>query len=150
MARVTMPPELSSRIAARVGTFSSEAPEQLRWQAPHVAEAAALPLCVGWTETIGIRADGEIIRWSTEGEYPGVQPVEDRYLWLNALVAGCRRYPELRALLPTRPAGAVDCRHLAHPLFAEGKVFCPECCGLGWVEVANGCSSAATICVWSC
>jgi hypothetical protein len=119
-----------------VGAFSSEAPEQLRWEAPYVAEAAALPLYLGWTETIGIRADGEIIRWSTEGDYPGVQPVEDRYLWLTALVDGSRRYPELRALLPTRPAGAVDCRHLTIPLFAEGKVFCPECYGLGWVRAA--------------
>ena len=26
---------------------------------------------------------------------------------------------------------------VAHPVFAEGKVICPECCGLGWVEPAS-------------
>jgi hypothetical protein len=133
---------LSGWIAARIAGFPTEAPEQLRWQAPYVAKAVALPLYLGWTETIGIRADGEIVCWSTEGEYPGVRPVEDRYFWLSSLVSGSRRYPELRVLLPKRPVKAVDCRHLAHPLFAEGKVSCPECCGLGWVD-ATGTEQAA-------
>jgi hypothetical protein len=66
--------------------------------------------------------------------YSGVRPVEDRYFWLSSLVDGSRRYQPLKFLLPQRPANAVDCRHLAHPIFAEGKVFCPECCGLGWVD----------------
>jgi hypothetical protein len=134
VARVDVPPELSAWIAARVAAFPSEALEQLRWLAPSVAEAAALPLYVGWWDTIAIRADGEVVCRSTEGEYPGVRPVEDHDQWLSALVDGSRRHPELRALLPARPEGAVDCRHLAHPLYAEGKVFCPECCGLGWAE----------------
>jgi hypothetical protein len=104
---------------------------------PYVAQFAALPLYLGWFETIAIRADGEIVSWSTEGEYPGVRPVEDRYLWLSALVDGSRRYEPLRSLLPRRPAGAVDCRHLGHPMFEVGKVFCPVCCGLGWIVPAK-------------
>jgi hypothetical protein len=144
VTRVAMSPELSAWIAARIAAFPSEAAEQLQWEESYVAEAAALPLYLGWTETIGLRADGEIVRWSTEGEYPGVQPVEDRYLWLSALVVGCQRYPQLRVLLPSRPAGAVDCRHLSHPLFAEGKVLCPECCGLGWIYPTDTERSAAT------
>ena len=134
MARVFVPPELSEWIAARIAAFPSEAPEPIRWEAPFVAETAALPLYLGWLETVGIRADGEFVRWSTEGEYPGVQTVEDRYQWLSSLVDGCRRYPELRPLLPIRPAQALDCRCLGNPLFAEGQVSCPECCGLGWVQ----------------
>ena len=109
----------------------------MRWQSAYVARFAALPLYTGWTETIGIRLDAEVVRWSTEGEYPGVRAVEDRYLWLSALVNGSRRYEPLRALLPRRPAGAVDCPHLGHPMFDEGKLFCPECCGLGWIVPAN-------------
>ena len=60
--------------------------------------------------------------------------MEDRYVWLTSLVDVAKRYPELQPLLPVRPPGARDCRHLANPLFEQGKVFCPECCGLGWVE----------------
>jgi hypothetical protein len=137
LTRVAVSPELSAWIAARIAAFPAKAAEQLRWEAPYVSEAKALPLYLGWFETIGIRADGEIVRWSTEGEYPGVQSVEDRYVWLSSLVDASRRYPELRVLLPTRPVKAVDCRHLSHPIFAEGKVFCPECCGLGWVDAAD-------------
>jgi hypothetical protein len=121
----------------RFAAFPSEAAEPIRGEAAYVAEAAALPLDLGWFETVGLRADGEIVRWSTEGEDAGARPVEDRYQWLSSLVDGCRRYPELRVLLPARPAGAVDCRHLGNSLFAEGKMFCPECCGLGWVPAAG-------------
>jgi hypothetical protein len=124
-------------IAARIAAFPSEAPEQLRWQTSYVAEAAALPLYLGWTDTIGIRADGEIVRWSTDGEYAGVRSVEERYFWLSALVIGSQRYPELRVLLPARPVGAIDCRHLAHPWFAENKIICSECCCLGWISGAD-------------
>ena len=140
MVRLAVSPEQSAWIAARVAAFSAEAPQQLRWEVPHVAEFGALPLYLGWFETIGIRPDGEIVGWSTDDEfsgYSGVRPVEDRYHWLSALVDGSRRYERLKALLPARPAGAVDCLHLALPLYAEGKVFCPECCGLGWVEPAR-------------
>jgi len=133
MARVAVPPDVAAYISARIAGYASESPEPFRWLAPYVGEFKALPLYLGWWEVTGIRADGEFVCWSTEHEYPGVRPVEERYFWLSSLVDGCRRYPELRALLPNRPTDAVDCRHMAHPLFAEGKVFCPECCGLGWV-----------------
>lgn len=137
MARVAMPPELSAWVADRIVAFDREAPENILWLVPSVAEYAALPLAVGWWDTTALRADGEIVSWSTDDEYSGysgVRSVEDRYHWLSALVNGCRRYEQLKALLPVRPDSAVDCLHASHPIFAEGKVFCPECCGLGWVE----------------
>lgn len=133
MARVVVSPELSAFIAARVAVYATEAPEPLRWESRFVAEFAALPLYLGWTETIGIRADGEVIRWSTEGEYAGARPVQDRTEVLSALVAGAERHPELRALLPERPPGAVDCRCRNHPLLASGQVLCGECGGVGWL-----------------
>ncbi len=76
------------------------------------------------------------MRWHTDGPdpYPGVRLVEERYDWLSALVEGARRYPELGALLPTRSASAVTCKCTGHPAFGPGKVICPDCCGLGWVE----------------
>jgi hypothetical protein len=147
MAHVAMSPEISAWVTDRISMFPREAPEQLRWLAPSVVEYAALPLYVGWWDTTGIRPDGAIVSWSTEDElsgYSGMRLVEDRYQWLSALVDGCRRYERLIALLPTRPAGAVECPYLAHALHAEGKVFCPKCCGLGWVEPSGAQPGAAT------
>ncbi len=137
MVRLAVTPERSAWVAARVAAFPAEAPEQIRWQAPYVAEFGALPLYLGWFETIGIRVDGEIVSWSTEDDYPGARTVEERYLWLTALVDGTRRYEGLSDLLPPRPTDAIDCPHWGHPLFTEGKVFCPECCGLGWVQAGR-------------
>jgi hypothetical protein len=133
MALLVVSPELSVWLAERVAAYSAEASAPLRWLAASVAEFGALPLYVGWFDVIGLRPDGEFVCWSREGDYPGTRPVEDRYLWLTSLVDAARRYPELRALLPARPVGARDCPHLAHPYFAQGKVFCPDCCGLGWI-----------------
>jgi hypothetical protein len=128
--------ELSAFIAARIANYGAEATEPYhRSEAPAVAEFAALPLIRHWFETFGLRADGEIVRWHTDGDdpYPGVRPVEERYDWLSALVEGAQRYSELGALLPLRPPGARDCVCVGHPLFAPGKVLCPACCGLRWV-----------------
>ena len=140
MAHVTMPPELSAWVTERISMFPREAPEQLRWLAPSVIEYAALPLYVGWWDTTGIRPDSEIVSWSTEDElsgYSGIRPVEDRYLWLSALVDGSRRYRTAEGPAPHASGWRRRLRPPAHPVFAEGKVFCPECCGLGWVEPAG-------------
>ena len=132
--RLAVSPELSAWLEARLAAYPAESPEQLRWLAPYVAEFGALPLHVGWLETIGLRPDGDVVIWSTEGDYPGTRAVEDRYLWLTSLVDGAKRHPELNTLLPERTAGARDCWCRAHTPFVEGKIFCPECCGLGWVD----------------
>jgi hypothetical protein len=137
VVRIAVPPELSAFIAARVASYPTEAPERLRWESPFVTDFGALPLYPGWTETIGIRPDGEIVQWSTEGDYPGLRAVEDRLWVLSALVAGAKRYPELRALLPERPAGAVDCQCRDHPLFVSGKVLCGTCGGVGWLPAES-------------
>jgi hypothetical protein len=75
MAQVAMSPELSAWVADRIARFPHEAPEQLRWLAPSVVEYDALPLYVGWWDTTGIRADGEIVSWSTEDELSGYSGV---------------------------------------------------------------------------
>jgi hypothetical protein len=133
VACVPVPAEVSAYIAARIAAFADDTPDPLRWLAPYVAQFAALPLYVGWTETTGLRADGRVVRWSTEGEYTGVLDVEDP-VWVRiGLVEGARRYPGLRALLPRREAGDPDCRCRAHEPFVSGRVICPECGGLGWL-----------------
>src|SRR5579875_317597 len=98
MPRLPMSADLSDWVAARAAAFPSKAPRPIRWLAPYVAENGALPLHVGWFETIAIRPDGEIVRWSTEGDYVGSLPVEDRYVWLSALVDGSRRHEALSVL----------------------------------------------------
>lgn len=133
MTRVSVSTELATWIAARIANYPAEAPENLRWHSPHVARHGALPLYAGWTETIGIRADGELVRWSTEGEFDGTRAVEERSWVLTALVAGAGRYAELRPLLPVRGPDAVDCPCRAIPLCVSGQVGCGECGGLGWL-----------------
>ncbi len=123
---------MSALIAARIEAFSTEAPEKLRWESPYVVEFSALPLYLGWSETIGIRSDGELVYWSTEGDFSGVRPVDDRRWMLSALVGGIKWYPNLRALLPERPTNAVDCSCRKIPLLASGKVLCGDCGGVGW------------------
>ena len=124
----------SSRfIAARIDRFAVEVPEPLRWQVPYVTEFGALPLYLGWIETIAIRPDGEVVRWSTEGDYEGALPLEDRGWLLPALVTGARRYPELKVLLPAREPGAIDCPCRGHEMFVSGRVICGQCGGLGWL-----------------
>ncbi len=47
--RVAVPPELSGFIAGRIAHYSTEATEPYqRWEAPSVAEFAALPLLRQW------------------------------------------------------------------------------------------------------
>jgi hypothetical protein len=133
MAHVQMPEGVAAFITDRVRQFAVEAPAQVRWLAPFVAEFGALPVYLGWIETIGIRPDGEVIRWSTEGEYPGARPVEDRTWLMTGLVEGSRRYAELLPLVPVRVPDADDCQCRGHPLFAAGRVIGGTCGGLGWL-----------------
>ena len=142
MTRVSVSAELIARISARIAEYPADAPEELRWLAPYVTQYDALPLYPGWTETIGIRPDGELVRWSTEGDFDGTRPVEDWSWALAALVAGADGYPELRPFLPVRGPGAVDCPCRAIPLCVSGKVICGECGGLGWLPAADRPSSS--------
>jgi hypothetical protein len=139
--KVAVDSNLSAFIAARITGYASEATEPFhRAESSSVTEHGALPLIRHWYETYGIRPDGEIVRWSTDGPepYSGTKAVEDRYDWLSALVEGSRRYPELKVLLPIRGPEAFDCLCVGRPLFSPGNVICPECCGLGWVVRAGG------------
>jgi len=81
-----------------------------------------------------LRPSGEVVVVGEDYDHPDVDAVHtDRSNVLRALVWGSRRYPALRELLPARPPGAVDCRCRQIPVFAEGKVLCPECGALGWL-----------------
>jgi hypothetical protein len=125
--------ELAKLLAARIEAFPVEALEFHQDQAPFVANFGALPLYYGWTTTIAIRPDGQMIQWSTDGQFEGIQPVDDRISVLLALNSGSKRYPELQALLPIREPWAVDCACREHPVFASGNIGCGKCGGIGWL-----------------
>src|SRR5262245_27916611 len=109
MAKVSLSAEVTAYLADRIAAFPKEANEQIRWQAPFVAEHSALPLYLGWTESIGIRADGLLVGWSHEGDFSGIKEVVDP-IWLRiALVEGAKRYPVLKQFIPARPENARTC-----------------------------------------
>jgi hypothetical protein len=137
MARFPWEVDVAAYIAARIAAYPTECDPHLAWLAPYVAEFAALPCYVGWFETIALRVDREFIRWSTEGDYSGARPVDDRRVQLSSLVEGAQRYPGLRVLLPVRGPLDADCWCLQHPDVGSGKRICPTCCGLGWVTGAR-------------
>jgi hypothetical protein len=133
MANSPIPEAPAVVIAERVRRFAAEAPEELRWLAPFVAEFGALPLYLGWTEAIGIRPGGELVRRSTEGDFVGTRPVEDRGWRMTAVVVGSRRYPELRPLVPQRGPDDVECWCHDLPPLTSGRVIGDKCGGLGWL-----------------
>ena len=133
MARVPISSQIAAQIRSRIAAFPTEAPETLQWLSPYTKQFGALPLYPGWIETIGIRPDGEIVCWSTEGDFAGTRPVDERSWVLLALVAGAERYSELRPLLPVRGPDAVDCLCRAVPIVVSGQVRCGRCGGLGWL-----------------
>jgi hypothetical protein len=94
----------------------------------------ALPIGVDMWAEYFLRPNGDVVIVGEDLDQPDVDTIySDRISVLRVLVWGSERYPELRQLLPVRGPGAVDCRCRAIPLFAEGKVLCAECGGLGWL-----------------
>ena len=140
MHRVPMTDRQSAFIRERVSQFEQEAPKDFRWEIPHVREHAALPVFRGWTETLAIREDGSLVRWSTEGEWPGAREL-DEPTWVNlALVQAARLYPELKGLIPARPDDAetcVQCRGTGQvpDLSATLKAVICCCGGTGWLPL---------------
>jgi hypothetical protein len=120
MPRVLVTDEERAFIEERIDRYADEAPTELQWQLRYVRAHGALPLYVGWTETAAIRPNGEMVRWSTEGDWPGVRELNERIWVTTALVRGAERYPQLWRLVPSRPEA------LAHVKSAAGRaVFHP-------------------------
>jgi hypothetical protein len=139
MPKVDVSVEDREFIAKSIARFQTDGPAELHWQRDYVREHQALPLYVGWTETIGLRADGEMIRWSTESEWPGVRELDDR-TWVNmALVQGATRYPELQGLIPKMPPDARICENCdgtgrIKGISADFKNLVCSCGGIGWMD----------------
>lgn len=128
---------LAEQVVSRlIAALPEDLPAEAR---AHAERLGALPL--GWSLWAGyfLRANGEVVVVGEDEDLPEVDTIHtEPGEVLRALVWGSERYPELKQLLPARGPGAVDCRCRAIPLFAAGKVLCPECGGLGWLPKADG------------
>ena len=138
-SRVDLPAHLATFISERIQRFADEAPEERRWLLPYVQGHQGLPLYLGWTGTLAIRATGELIDWSTEDEWPGAREFDDATWVQLALVEGAKTYPQLSALIPEKPASARTCEHCEGTGRPTGlpdtgfeNVIC-RCAGLGWL-----------------
>jgi len=139
MHRVDVTEEEATFLTERVAGFASEAPPELLWQADFVRQFEALPLFLGWTETFGIRPNGALVRWSTEGEYSGLRSIENQVDVNVALVSGSDKYPKLARLIPRAPPGATvcfQCHGVGRLPVGDQPLIC-SCGGTGWKMAAD-------------
>ncbi len=129
--------DLAAAVKHRLDTFLTDAvtdPLNLR---AVVAKFGALPLVTDMGGCIALRPDGAIVTFAWDEPHAFEVVVDDR-LRNVALYQGSLKYPEITALVPSRPADAIDCPHCGGagtPLLAGNtipNVIC-FCGGLGWV-----------------
>lgn len=125
-------PLLAAAIERRIAQFLESDDPRYDWLRPAVRRWMFLPLYLGWVSTLGIRPDGTLVSWDHDDDPENLKLlVADRWQRL-ALCQGAQQYPELRALLPARPAHAVTCETCG------GTGDCPvpklicHCGGMGW------------------
>lgn len=120
--------------------MATRLPEQTRSE---VTRLNALPIGGGLWSAHYLRPTGEVLVVGEDYDRPDEDHVyTDRARILQAIVWGCRLYPELRALVPERPEGATDCPCLRQPdLFGQDGVICPDCGGVGWLPPGAGAGS---------
>jgi hypothetical protein len=133
--RIQLDPSIAAYVAERIENYPNEAPHTPAGaaQCDFVRAYGALPLYVGWTESLGLRPDGELVRWSTDGEYEGVKPIESPVDCALAFLFGAERYAPLRMLTPPRPTEATECATCEGEGIIGAREFICECGGLGWL-----------------
>jgi hypothetical protein len=122
-----IPAEVSRQIAARILEAKQEGSRRLS------ADGTALLLYADMGGECYLRPDGEIVSQSVD---IAISPErESAVLRTVALVAGSDLYPELKALLPERPASSRDCPACSGGWIPVGerRLICGKCNGLGWV-----------------
>jgi hypothetical protein len=131
-------PSLSGEIEARIAEYLADDDPRLEWTKAKVREHDFLPLYLGWVAALGIRPDQSFVRWDYEITPERVGPLLEPFLQRLAICEGARKYPELGALLPERPAMALTCQGLCRG--SGGRISMPggtevicECGGTGWV-----------------
>ncbi|MBS0193987.1 MAG: hypothetical protein JSR34_07050 [Proteobacteria bacterium] len=118
----------------RIARFEQESAENQIWLAPYVRQFNILPLWSAWFETVGIRPDGSIRKFSADGdhvEYEGLRLVEERPVVVFSLLEGAKRYPCLQQVVPQRPVDAVTCERCGGNGLGA-NIIC-VCGGIGWL-----------------
>src|SRR5689334_16662837 len=100
---------MRAQIERRIDEFLAADDPTLEWVKSAVRKHAFLPLYLGWVSALGIRPDGAFVRWDHEENPEIVTALLDPYWRRMAVCQGARKYPELGALIPQRPATAQDC-----------------------------------------
>jgi len=118
---------------ARIQTWLLEylAQEGLQHEMRDVAAFGALPLYSDVGGCLALRPDGRVVQivW----EKPELSFGDAATKWRTvALVNGAKTYPELRELLPARPAGAPTCGNCDGRGTIESGIICGVCFGLGF------------------
>jgi hypothetical protein len=131
-------PGLSGRIEARIKEWL-QGPDGLHL-APAVRTSGALPIYSDMGATFFIRPDGEILVRAHDSRDDPVVEREPRWR-LAALVVGAEKYPELKELLPSRPAETADCTSCGGTgrlkvENIERTFVCGTCHGMGWLAEA--------------
>jgi len=123
--------EISEHIQVRIKEYLAR--PDIHGLAEVVRTMNALPLYVDMGGALFIRPTGEIFQWDeTERK---ATPEKSANWRLTALVVGCKKYPELKALLPLRSPAEVDCvtcEGSGKMVFGEHSLLCGDCSGLGW------------------
>jgi hypothetical protein len=101
------------------------------------ARYRALPLYAEWYGTTYLTASGKFLYLNEETAPPRLENDLNDASRLVALVLAAERYPQLRALLPQRPAGTPDCEDCGgggHVIIMgnASNIICGPCNGLGW------------------
>ena len=123
----------SPRAKELVEQLIADLPEE-KLAGSHARRLNALPVFWSLWAEYYLRPNGEIVIVGEDFDCPDVDSVySDWDRVLPVLVSAARRYPDLRELLPVRGPSDVDCPCRSVPMFAEGKVICSECKGLGWL-----------------
>jgi hypothetical protein len=135
--RMKLSAQLRSQIQSLIHDYFTESSAEPAYLKILAERYQVLPLYVGWTAFYGLRLDGEIVLVPTEEE-GNPQPEFDERLRRMAIFRGTKKYPDLKPLVPERPADALSCTHcegwgrIDIPGIEADTLVC-YCGGLGWL-----------------
>ncbi|HEX8697157.1 MAG TPA: hypothetical protein VF746_32355 [Longimicrobium sp.] len=130
-------PELSAWIQRQIDALAADAREN--WLMRLCMERNAFPLSGNQVYLWAIRPDGVVLWIDHESFAHATEPETDLSALYAALVLGARRHPELRELIPARPADARLCDVCGGtggpvtPAAPAVEDICHGCDGLGWL-----------------
>lgn len=126
-------PELAARVSNHVAAILIEPQSHPSSEVEATRRTRGLPVYGDLGGIIALTSSGDFVSYNSESET--VTPVQES-LWQDvALASLAKHYPDLRELLPARPARAPVCPSCSGcGWMMGGSLFCRRCRGLGWVE----------------